>query len=80
MPLYRYYNLNAIDFPDVETSRIKHSKGLATYNDIYQGDCIQSIDHAWLHLINGSNCAKIPGKENLVNKMIDRMEELHFYT
>lgn len=77
--LYRHYDLGAIDFPKVNTIRIKHTKGLTAYNDIYHGDCIQCIDHAWIHLINGSNCAKIPGKERLVNKMIDRMEELkHF--
>ena len=79
LQFYRQYNLGAIDFPKVDTIRIKQTRGLTAYNDIYHGDCIQCIDHAWLHLINGSNCAKIPGKEKLVNKMIDRMEELkHF--
>lgn len=77
--IYRHYDLKKIDFPDVVTVRIKRTKGLTAYDDIYHGDCIQTIDHAWLHLINGSNYAKIPGKENLVNKMIDRIEELRCY-
>lgn len=45
-------------------------KGLSDH-----GDCVQLIDYTWLHLINGSNYAKIPGKEQLVIKMIDNMEK-----
>ena len=74
---YGRYDLNTIDFPPVVTKRIKHSKELSSYNDIYHGDCVQLIDHKWLHLINGSNYAKIPGKEKLVNKMIDNIERLY---
>ena len=77
--IYRHYELKRVNFADVETIRIKRTQGLTAYNDIYHGDCIQVIDHAWLHFINGSNCAKISGKEKLVNKMINRMEELRCY-
>lgn len=59
--------------PDV----YRHSKGLTAYEDIYHGDCVQLIDNKWLHFINGSNCAKIPGKEKLVDKMIDNLEKLY---
>lgn len=75
--LYRHYDLKKIDFPTVITKRIKHSKGLTSNDDIYHGDCVQLIDHTWLHFINGSNYAKIQGKEKLVNKMIDKIEELY---
>lgn len=74
---YGRYDLKDIEFAPVETKRIRHSKGLTAYNDIYHGDCVQLIDSKWLHFINGSNCAKIPGKEKLVDKMIDNIEELY---
>lgn len=74
---YGKYDLKIIKFPSVVTKRIQHSKGLTAYNDIYHGDCVQLIDNKWLHFINGSNCAKIPGKEKLVDKMIDNIEKLY---
>lgn len=73
---YSHYDLITIEFPPVVTKRIKRSKELSTYNDIYHGDCVQLIDNKWLHLINGSNCAKIPGKVKLVDKMIDNLDKL----
>lgn len=73
---YGRYDLKNVEFPPVVTRRIRRSKGLTAYNDIYHGDCVQLIDHKWLHFINGSNCAKIPGKEKLVDKMLDHIEEL----
>lgn len=74
---YSRYDLRNIEFAPVVTKRIRHSKGLTAYNDIYHGDCVQLIDYKWLHFINGSNCAKIPGKEKLVDKMIDNIEKLY---
>ena len=74
---YGRYDLSSVEFAPVVTKRIRHSKELSTYNDIYHGDCVQLIDHTWLHLINGSNCAKIPGKEQLVDQMIDNLEKLY---
>ena len=74
---YSRYDLKTVEFPPVVTRRIKHTKELSTYNDIYHGDCVQLIDRTWLHLINGSNCARIPGKEQLVNKMIDNIVKLY---
>lgn len=73
---YGRYELRDVDFPPVVTKRIKRSR-LSTNNDIYHGDCVQLIDNKWLHLINGSNCAKIPGKEQLVNKMLDNLDNLY---
>ena len=74
---YGRYDLKTIEFPPVVTRRIRHSKGLTVNDAIYHGDCVQLIDHAWLHFINGSNYAKIPGKEKLVEKMIDNIEKLY---
>lgn len=56
---------------------LRNPPELSTDNDIHPGDCVQPIDHTWLHLINGSNYAKIPGKEQLVNKMIDNIDKLY---
>lgn len=74
---YGRYDVKSVEFPHVVTKRIRRSKGLAAYNDIYHGDCVQLIDNKWLHFINGSNCAKIPGKDQLVDKMIDKIEQLY---
>jgi hypothetical protein len=74
---YGRYDLNNVEFPPVVTRRIRHTKELTAYNDIYHGDCVQLIDGYWLHFINGSNCAKIPGKEQLVNKILDNIESLY---
>lgn len=75
---YGKYDLKKVEFAPVVTRRIRHSKELTAYNDIYHGDCVQLIDGKWLHFINGSNCAKIPGKEKLVDKMIDNIDKLYF--
>lgn len=72
---YGRYDLKTLEFPPVVTKRIRHSKGLSTHNDIYHGDCVQLIDEKWHHLVNGSNYAKIPGKEELINK-IRKFDEL----
>lgn len=74
---YGQYDVKNVEFPTVVTKRIRRTKGLTAYNDIYHGDCAQLIDNKWLHFINGSNCAKIPGKEKLVDKMIDNIEKLY---
>lgn len=74
---YGQYDLKTIDFPTVTTKRIRCSKSMKAYDDIYHGDCVQLIDDVWLHFINGSNYAKIPGKEKLVDKMIDNIEKLY---
>lgn len=75
--LYCHYELKDVDFPDVETKRIKKTEGLHSHNDIYHGDCIQYIDHTWLHIINGSNCAHIQGKEKFVDYIIDNLEKFY---
>jgi hypothetical protein len=38
---------------------------------------VHLLHHTWLHLIHGSNCARIPGKERLVNRMIEGIERLY---
>ena len=74
---YGIYDMKNMEFAPVVTKRIRHSKGLTDYEDIYHSDCVQLIDGKWLHFINGSNCAKIPGKEKLVDKMLDNIEKLY---
>ena len=75
--LYCHYDLNHIVFPDVVTKRVKKTDGLHKHNDIYHGDCVQYIDHAWLHVINGSNCAHISGKEEFVDYILDNLEDFY---
>ena len=75
--LYSHYPLCEMEFPDVVTKRVKKTEGLYNHNDIYHADCIQYIDHIWLHVINGSNCADIPGKEDFVDYILNNMESLY---
>lgn len=75
--LFCHYSLNDIVFTDVVTKRVKKTTGLHKHVDIYHGDCLQYIDHRWLHIINGSNCAQIPGKDEYVNYIIDNLESFH---
>lgn len=71
MRYYYKYNVTKVEFPIVETKRIRNSKGLVRRWDIYHSDCIQIIDNVWLHLINGSNYAKIKGKDAFIKEAID---------
>ena len=75
--LYSQYSLKDMDFPEVVTKRVKITEGLYKHDDIYHGDCLQYIDHIWLHIINGSNCAHIPGKEKYVDYVLDNLENFH---
>lgn len=74
-PLYSQYSFKNIGFPEVITKRVKRTEGLHKHNDIYHGDCLQYINHTWLHIINGSNCAHIRGKEEFVDYVIDHLEK-----
>lgn len=73
--LYSQYSLKELDFPDIVTKRVKKTVGLHRHDEIYHGDCLQYIDHTWLHIINGSNCAHIPGKEEYIDYVIDNLEK-----
>ena len=76
--LFQNYKYEDILFADTRTARIKVSR-LSKSDDVYHGDCVQVIDQTWIHLINGSNCAKIRGKDKMVNGIIDRFDEFVFY-
>lgn len=65
--LYKQYEIANVTFADDKTFRIKNTAGL---KDVYHGDCIQMIDNAWLHLINGSNYAHVKGKEETITQFL----------
>lgn len=72
--IFNHFQLDGIGFPQVITKRVKKTEGLHTHYDIYHSDCLQYIDNAWLHIINGSNYAHTPGKEAFVDYIIDNIE------
>ena len=74
--LYSEYSLGDDIFPIVVTKRVRKTVGLCRYDEIYHGDCLQFIDDAWLHIINGSNCAHIPDKEKYVDNLLDNLDVL----
>ena len=67
---YRKYDIQDIPFPVVKSLRYKKTKGLNRHCDILHSDYIQIVDESWLHLINGSNYANIPGKEDMINRVL----------
>lgn len=74
---YYKYNIKDVTFPVVITKRIKNSKHLVRGWDIYHGDCIQVIDNVWLHLINGSNYARIKGKDDFIKDALVDVDALY---
>lgn len=71
--IYNNYALSTIPFPNGKTQRLKKTKGLSVWNDVYHCDCIQMIDDCWLHIINGSNYCHLPGKDATIKKIIDNI-------
>jgi len=67
---YSNYQLKDVAFSHVKTIRIKNTKELVCQCDIYHSDYVQVVDDAWLHLINGSNYAKIKGKDDVIVKTL----------
>ena len=67
---YFKYNIQEMTFPIVKTWRYKKTEGLYRQCDIYHSDYIQIVDKSWLHIINGSNYANIPGKEEMIYQVL----------
>ena len=72
--VYQSFDFRTISFPKVMTHRIKNTKGLARPDQVYHNDCIQIIADSWIHLINGSNCAHTPGKERIVETLLQKLD------
>lgn len=68
--LYKNYDINEVDFAVDKTYRITVTERI---EDVYHGDCIQRVDIAWLHIINGSNYAHVKGKEGAVIDIIENI-------
>lgn len=67
---YYKYDIKDITFPVVKTWRYKKTEGLNRQCDILHSDYIQTVDESWLHIINGSNYANIPGKEDMIHLIL----------
>lgn len=61
-------------FAPSKTIRIDKTEGLLG-NDIYHRDCIQVVDDRWVHLINGSNYARLKGKEELMERVLRKINK-----
>lgn len=74
--LYKDYKRDNNMFAKVETYNIVNDKNQKNRNDdIYHRNCIQIIDGSWLHLINGSNYAKLKGKEGIMKNVLNNLEK-----
>lgn len=74
--LYKYYHPEKTYFATTKNIRIKETGGATSHDQIYHSDFIQIIDNDWLHIINGSNYAHIPGKEETVKKILHNLERI----
>lgn len=74
--LYKDYQRKPEMFAKDKTIRLDNTKELRSQNDIYHRDCIQIIDGAWVHLVNGSNYAKLKGKDKFMMKVIRNLDKL----
>ena len=75
LQLYKHYHCDELRFAEVQTVRIQKTKGIKSANDIYHADCIQRIDNAWIHIFNGSNYAKLKGKEKMVKRVLEKVDD-----
>ena len=72
---YYKFDIQDVSFPVVKTWRYKKTEGLNRHCDILHSDYIQTVDESWLHLINGSNYANIPGKDDMINHVLSDMTQ-----
>ena len=76
---YCRYDVGKVAFPEVKTWRHKLTQGLSRRCDIYHSDYLQSVDNAWLHLINGANYANIPGKEDTISQILSSIMQQRWH-
>jgi hypothetical protein len=74
--LYKHYDLKSIRFAPAKTCRIKKTEDTVKKDYSYHLDCIQVIDRCWLHIIQASNFAKIKGKDDMVDSVMDNLEKI----
>lgn len=74
LTIFHHHKPSDLRFASSETRRIRKTPTIHTYNDIYHSDCIQLIDKAWIHIVNGSNYAHIKGKEAMVNQLLEKIQ------
>ncbi len=72
--IFSHYDRQDEMFAAVKTERYAYGKDDAPLN-IYHRDCVQIVDHAWLHLINGSNYAHLEKKERIISHIIDHLDD-----
>ena len=73
--IFKHYEFENRHFVRQRYARIKLTKKGMTHNDILHSDQLELIDEKWLHLINGSNCANVSGKEETVNHILENMDD-----
>lgn len=77
--LYRHYNIQTTEFPNDRFIRFRRTKHYKMIQQVHRGDCVELIDESWMHLINGSNYAKIVGKEEHLNTILDNFDRFVSY-
>ncbi len=73
--IFKDYSIGLSMLAHVKTKRYAYGKDDNTLN-IYHRDCIQIIDNAWLHLINGSNYAHLKNKERIIDHIMNHIKTM----
>lgn len=73
--IFSHYDWHGLTFANAKTVRYAHGKDDGTLN-IYHRDCIQIVDGAWLHLINGSNYAHLKKKDSIMAHIMNNLDQL----
>lgn len=76
--LYTRYSDKDAVFAKSVTKRVQNTASLHSYNDIYHRDCIQVIDRQWVHLVNGSDYAKVGGGKLKIEMVKTKLREMEF--
>lgn len=73
--IFKDYSAGLSMLAHVKTKRYAYSKDDNMLN-IYHRDCIQIIDKAWLHLINGSNYTHLKNKEQIIEHLMNHINTM----
>lgn len=75
LTIYNRYSRQEEMFASSDTY-LYNKKGGGRTGDVYHRDCFQIIDKAWIHLINGSNYARLKGKEEIMQSVISHLDDI----
>lgn len=75
LTVFNHYAIQKDMFASADTYLYNKKSG-GKNDDVYHRDCFQIIDKAWIHLINGSNYARLKGKEEIMQNVLNHLDDI----